>query len=118
MVRKEADWEQFSASGKKLDGLTAEKEKNAQVTVEKGSHLVRSLVHLRVVQQVRRDQRHDTSEDQRFWALMRDQFQRCTGEGVVEPINKQKRINFEGCVDRWEKDEEYRKQMTQTDIQR
>ena len=42
---------------------------------------------------------------------MRDQFQSCTGKGVVDPVNKQKRIHFEGNVYRWEKDEEHRKQM-------
>ena len=98
----------FVQNGKKLDGLTAVQEKNAQVTVEKGFHLVRSLVHLQNVEQVRRD----------IGAWLRDHFRRCTGKGVVDPVNKQKRIHFEGCVDRWEKYEEYRKPMTQTDIQR
>ena len=65
MVRKKQIGNSFVQNGKKLDGLTAVQEKNAQVTVEQGSHLVRSLVHLRNVEQVRREQRFGTSEDQR-----------------------------------------------------
>ena len=29
----------------------------------------------------------------------------------VDPNNKQQKICYEGCVDLWEKDEEYRQQM-------
>ena len=66
---------------------------------DKGCQIMEALVQLRIVEQVRREQRHGTSEDQGYWAVMRDHFRRCTRKGVVDAINKQK-IFFEGCVDR------------------
>ena len=42
----------FCKCGKTLGGLTALHEKNAQVTIEKGSHVIQSLVKLRIVEQV------------------------------------------------------------------
>ena len=56
----------FCRCGKKLGGLTAVQEKNAQVTIERGCQIIQSLVQLRIVEQVRRGQRHDTSEDQQI----------------------------------------------------
>ena len=47
--------------GKKLGGLTALQEKNAQVTCEKGCQIIQSLVQLRIAEQVRRGQ-HGTLE--------------------------------------------------------
>ena len=82
MVPKDADWEQFCAHVERSLALTATQGKNAPVTIEKGRQIIRSLVHLRNVEQVRRDQRFGTSEDQRsIGAWLRDQFQRCTGQG-------------------------------------
>ena len=51
--------------GKKLGGLAALQEKNAQVTNERGCHIIRSLKQLRTVEQGRRGQCHDTSEEQK-----------------------------------------------------
>ena len=60
----------FCRCGKQLGGLAALQEINAQVTVEKGSKVTQTLVQLRIVEQVRRGQRHGTSEDRAYWALM------------------------------------------------
>ena len=111
MVRKEADWEQFSASGNKLDGLTAAQEKNARVTLRKVPILFDQSYIFEMSNKSDEDNAMVHQNIKGIGAWMRDQFRRCTGKGVVEPINKQKRFRFEGCVDRWEKDEEYRKQM-------
>ena len=42
----------FCRCGQKLGGLTAVQEKNAQVTIEKGCPIIRSLVQLRITEQV------------------------------------------------------------------
>ena len=62
----------FCRCGKKLGELTDLQEKNAQMTIEKGSHVIRALVQLRVVEQTRRGNRHGSSSDQQYWALLRD----------------------------------------------
>ena len=48
----------FCRCGKNLGGLTALQQKNAQMTIEKGSHVTRALVQLRTVEQDRRGNRH------------------------------------------------------------
>ena len=100
----------FSRCGKKPDGLTVAQETHVQVAIEKGFHVIQSLMELRIVEQVRRGQRHGTSEDQKCSALMRDHFRRCTRKGVVDPINKQKKLHFDGCVDGWGKRRKTQKQ--------
>ena len=89
--------------GKKLGGLTAVQEKNAQVTNEKGSHLIQPLVQLRIVEEVRGAQRHGTSEDSKVLGIHARPFLKMHEERNRDPIDKQKTINFEGCVDRREK---------------
>ena len=49
----------FCRCGKMLGGLTALQEKNAQMTIEKGSHVIQALVQLRIVEQVSRGIRMD-----------------------------------------------------------
>ena len=80
----------FCRCGKKLGGMTELQEKNAQVTNVKGSQIIQALVQLPIVEQVRRGQRHGTSEEQGYWA--RDHFRRPTGKGVVTQSPK-KRTN-------------------------
>ena len=111
MVRKEGDWEQFSASGKKLDGLTAVQEKNARVTLRKVPILFDQSYIFEMSNKSDEDNALVHQNIKGFGAWMRDHLRRCTGKGVAESINEQKRIHFEGCVDRWETDEEYGKQM-------
>ena len=77
----------FCRCGQMLSGLTELQDKNAQITLEKGSQIIQSLVQLRMVGQVRRGQRHGTSEDQRYGALLHDHFRRCTRKGVLDQIN-------------------------------
>ena len=51
IVPEEADEEQFFCrSGKKLGGVAALHEKNAQVTLEEGCHIIQSLVQLRITE--------------------------------------------------------------------
>ena len=92
----------FCRCGKKLGGLAAVQENNAQVTIEKDCQIIQSLVQLRIIEQVRRGQRHGTSEDQICWAMMRDHFRRCTKKRVAGATTKESSF-FERFVDRWEK---------------
>ena len=73
----------FCREGKKLGGLTELQETNARITIEEGSRLIQSLEQLRKCRTsqkrttpwyVRRRQK--TSEDQTYWALMRDHFRK------------------------------------------
>ena len=88
----------FCKCGKKLGGLTAKQEKNDQVTVEEGCQIIQSLVQLRITKQVGRGQRHGTSGDQAYWAVMRDHVRRCTKKGVVDTITKQKTFSKDAMV--------------------
>ena len=72
--------------------------------------ILQSLVQLGITERLRRGQRHDTSEDQIYWAAMRDHFRKCTRKGVADPITRQK-IKYEGCVDRSENHATYRNTM-------
>ena len=54
-----------------------------------------------MTEHVRRGQRHGT--------LRRSTFRRCTRRGVANPITR-KKIVYEGCLDRWEKDKTFRNQ--------
>ena len=82
-------------------------ENDAQETTQNGSVIIQSLVQLRTVEPVRRGQRHGITEDQEYCARMRDHSRRATRKGVLIPRTKQK-ICYEGCEDRWDKDEDYR----------
>ena len=42
------------------------------MTSEKGSHVIQALVQLRKVDQTRRGNRHGSSSEQKYWALMHD----------------------------------------------
>ena len=44
----------FCRCGNMLGGLTALQEKNAQMTIEKGFHVIQALLQLRIVEQVSR----------------------------------------------------------------
>ena len=61
-----------------------------QVTNEKGCQIIQLFAQIRITEQVRRGQRYDTSEDQKYCAMIRNHFRRCTRKGVVHLINKQK----------------------------
>ena len=78
-------------------------EKNAQVTIEKGSHVIQPLVQLRIVEQVRGAQRRGKSEGSKVLGIDARPFPKMHEERNRDPVNKQKTINFEGCVDRREK---------------
>ena len=97
----------FCRCGKKFVGLTAVQEDNVPVTIGKGCQTIQSPVQFRFTEQVPRGQRHGTSAGQICWAKLRFHILRCTRKCVADPIIKPK-IFFEGCVDRWAKDEAHR----------
>ena len=82
------------------------------MTIEKGSPVIAALVQFRIAERTRRGNRHGSSSEHMYWALMRDHFQRSRRKGVVDPENRYgEKIYCDGCADRWEKEKHYRQQM-------
>ena len=72
-----------------------------------GSHVIQSLVQLRIVKQFRQGKSPGSIFRSKVLGIDAI-FGDAQEKGSFDPMNKQNKIYFEGCVDRWEKDEDDR----------